>query len=138
MSKCRQKLIEIYNEQFLSNLVDQSTNTKNRYAPIKHERIEIGDIILLKEPLIKRANYPMAIVQKVVYNDLDEATSIIALKVSTIEVVTRHSSSIIPQMRTKISTQSEMSDRTKDKVLTRSSKRKAAKVCKQKLKLCAN
>ena len=58
--------------------------------------MKVGDIILLKEPMMKQTNYPMAIVQSVTKNDLDEVTEIKAMKGSSREIVSRHITSIIP------------------------------------------
>ena len=64
LRKARHQLIELYNSEFLSQLIVQATDSKSRYKPITHKNLQVGDIILLKEPLLKPANYPMGIVKK--------------------------------------------------------------------------
>lgn len=91
----RQCLVSLYNEEFFSNLMSQSTNRKYRYKPVDHIRLQIGDIVLLREPLLKPMNYPMGIVRDVTVNDLDEVTSVTLYKGATRELVKRHVSSLI-------------------------------------------
>lgn len=53
LPKCKDFLVQLYNDEFLSNLVDNATNSKNRYKPVKHKELIVGDIVLIKEPLLK-------------------------------------------------------------------------------------
>jgi len=96
LAKARQSLVKIYNEEFVVNLIDQATDVKGRYQPKKHYKLEVGDIVLLKEPLQKPSNYPMAIVRSVTTNVLDEVTNVVLFKGSTREIVKRHVTSLIP------------------------------------------
>ena len=96
LKKCRQYLNKLYHEEFMSNLMCQSTNLNNRYKKISHEALQINDVVLLKEPLCKPTNYPMAVVTNVVRNDLDEVTTVTVHKGNTGELVTRHVTSVIP------------------------------------------
>ena len=65
LRKVRSNLIDLYNSEFLAQLVHQATNNKSRYKPVSHQKLQIGDIVLLKEPLHKPANFPMGIVREV-------------------------------------------------------------------------
>ena len=85
----------MYNSEFLSQLISQATDSKSRYKPITHKGLQAGDIVLLKEPFLKPANYPMGIVKKLQVNSSNEATAATILKGNK-EVVERHVSSIIP------------------------------------------
>ena len=108
LNKVRKRLVELYNEQFLSQLLDQSIDQKNRYQTVKHEKLKPGDIVLLKEDNTKRINYPLAIVREVFENPLEEVTSVVAKKGKNRELVKRHVSSVIPIL----TTDSEIEDKT--------------------------
>ena len=45
----RSRLNDIYNSEFIAHLVSQATDEKSRYRPVMHKRIQVGDIVLLKE-----------------------------------------------------------------------------------------
>jgi len=98
MRNVRNRMVEIYNEEFLSNLVNQATNSKNRYKNVHHEKLKVGDIILLKENNMKAAHYPKAIVRSVFVNSADEVTDITAMKGCSRELVKRHVSSVLKYM----------------------------------------
>ena len=100
LQKCRQYLNDIYHSEFLSNLMEQSTNSSQRYRKVNHTALKPGDVVLLKEPLTKPTNYPMAIVTKVQGNDIHEVTTVTVRKGCNREVVTRHVSSVIPLFST--------------------------------------
>ena len=96
LSKCRQILLGLYHSEFMSNLMQQSTNAKNRYKKIKHDSVKCGDLVLLKEPLTKRTNFPLALVTEIEKNDMGEVTCVHVKKGKTGEIVRRHVHSIIP------------------------------------------
>lgn len=95
LRKARSKLIDIYNSEFLSQLISQATDSKSRYKPVSHKGLQVGDIVLLKEALLKPASYPMGIVKKLQVNSINEVTGATILKGNK-EIVERHASSIIP------------------------------------------
>lgn len=99
LSECNEKLFNIYHHEFIQNLISQAIDQKDRYKPVKHKRLCIGDIVLLVEPNTKRNNYPMGIIKKITVNSLDEVTSAEVLKGKNKEIVHRHSSTIIPLLR---------------------------------------
>ena len=99
LRKTRKNLIETYNKEFLQNLLTQATNLKDRYKPVSHAALAIGDIIMLKENHLKSADYPLARVTKIIRNDIGEVTNVIAFKGKTCENVKRHVTSVIPIMR---------------------------------------
>ncbi|XP_066981209.1 uncharacterized protein [Macrobrachium rosenbergii] len=96
LRKVRTRLIEVYNNEFLSNLVTQAVNVKNRYKPVSHKSLQIGDIVLIKETHTKPTNYPMAIVKEITTNVNGEVTGALVFKGKTKELVKRHSSTLIP------------------------------------------
>ena len=96
LNSVRKNLYETYKNEFYSNLLIQATDKKDRYFPIKHQKLKIGDIVLLKDEYKKALHYPMARIIKVYSNDLEEITNVEVLKGSTREIVKRHISSIVP------------------------------------------
>jgi hypothetical protein len=99
LRRVRENLVRNYNEEFRETLVSQAVNAKGRYKPIKHELLKIGDLVLLKDPMLKANNYSMARVTKVEQNDGGEVTGVIVKNGSTRETVKRHVSSVIPLLR---------------------------------------
>ena len=94
--KVRLRLVKLYNEYFLQNLISQAVNKKDRYIKVKHNSVNIGDIILIKDPLIKPVNYPMGIIRSLVKNDMGEVTGVEVFKGETKELIKRHINTIIP------------------------------------------
>ena len=64
LKKVRANLIKLYNAEFLNTLIKQALNEKSRYKPTYHDKISLGDVVLLKEDYHKPVNYPMGIVKK--------------------------------------------------------------------------
>ncbi|XP_068250638.1 uncharacterized protein [Palaemon carinicauda] len=96
LQNVRHNLIKIYNEEFVGNLIYQAVNKKDRYKPVQHKELKVGDIVLLKEPLAKPCNYPMGRIKEIVKNVNNEVTAVKVFKGKTGEILKRHSSSIIP------------------------------------------
>lgn len=94
--KARKVLSELYHSEFLSTLVEQSTNVKERYKPVEHTKLKPGDLVILVEPFTKRSNYPMGLVTDVISNDLGEVTDVTLVKSDSGEKVRRHVTSLIP------------------------------------------
>ena len=93
--KVKSNLVEIYHSEFITNLITQAIDKRDRYKPVNHKRLSPGDIVLLVEPHQKRCAYPMARVQRVVENDLGEVTAAYVYKGATKELVFRHVNSLI-------------------------------------------
>ncbi|XP_068237328.1 uncharacterized protein [Palaemon carinicauda] len=96
LQNVRHNLIKIYNEEFVGNLIYQAVNNKDRYKPVQHKELKVGDIVLLKEPLAEPCNYPMGRIKEIVKNINNEVTAVKVFKGKTGEILKRHSSSIIP------------------------------------------
>ena len=94
LNKNRQDLTTIYQNEFLANLTRQATNVKGRYAKVKHEKLTVGDVVLLVEPHTKAVNFPMGKVISVTENSCNEVTDVIVLKGNK-EKVKRHVKSLI-------------------------------------------
>ena len=60
----RQNLIEFYNKNFVSSLFDQGCDTKDRFLPTKHDQPKIGDIVLIKEPLLNLVIFPWLLLER--------------------------------------------------------------------------
>ncbi|XP_064097667.1 uncharacterized protein LOC135209048 [Macrobrachium nipponense] len=96
LRKARESIIEIYNNEFVVQLVNQATDKRGRYQPVNHKLLEVGDIVLIKEPLLKPTNFPMGIVKEIKVNSLGEVTGATVLKGKSREETKRHVSSLIP------------------------------------------
>ena len=98
LAKVRSELVRIYHEEFLVNLVQQAISEKDRYKPVGHACIEVGDLVLMKEPLLKSSQYPIGIVKEKTENSNGEVTGVVLRKGNTRETVKRHISCIIPYL----------------------------------------
>lgn len=95
----RTRMLEMYNQEFFSKLVDQAVDKGDRYVSKKHAVISIGDVVCLKEKFCKPNNYPLAVVKEVTVNDFGEITSARIKRGDTGEIVNRHSSVLIPLLQ---------------------------------------
>ena len=101
LNKVRKGLIEKYHGEFLTSLVSQSVNQENRYRPVNHVKLEKGDIVLIKDPLLKFNQYPMGIIREVETNQGGEVTSALVFKGQNRETVRRHVTALIPFLQPK-------------------------------------
>ena len=97
LRKARMKLIEIFNSEFLAQLIGQATDDKSRYRPVSHKALQVGDIVLIKEAMQKPANYPMG---KVQLNDMQEVTGATVMKGNR-SLVKMHVECLIPLLSVK-------------------------------------
>ena len=135
LEKARQKLIEIYHEEFLPSLMYQAINKKDRFKPVSHKALQIGDIVLLKEENTKRINFPLGIVKKIICNDLGEITDAEVKKGKTGETLKRHVTSLIPILSSDQSS-IQLRDGEDETVQPRlSNKRKAAMASSERTKV---
>ena len=98
INTARQRLVKIYNDEFIQDLVRQATNQSQRYRPKHHHKLNVGDIVYLKEPMLKPQKYPLAKVLEVFENELGEVTQAILLKGDTREKIKRHVTSLVPML----------------------------------------
>jgi hypothetical protein len=80
----------------------QGLDQKGRYKPVTHHSLQVGDLVLLRDPLLKTSHFPMARVKEVVRNASDEVTGIVVIKGNTRETVRRHVNSVIPLLRPEV------------------------------------
>ena len=95
----KNKLNQLYNEEFIQKLLDQSIDKRNRYSSTFHNSLNVGDIVLLKDEYVKANQYPMGRVIRTTCNDLDEVTGAEIKKGRTGEIVKRHITSVIPLLK---------------------------------------
>ena len=107
LNKVRKKLVELYHSEFLATLITQAVDRKDRYKPVKHQGLNIGDIVLIKDSFTKPSNYPMARVLEVYKNDLNEVTHCVVLKGSTKEKSKRHVNCLIKLLEVKTENESD-------------------------------
>ena len=142
LKRVREKMIDVYHRDFMVNLISQATDKPDRYLPVKHKTVRVGDVVLLVEPHQKQYKYPMGRVVSVEQNDLGETTAARILKGCSHETVYRHVTSIIPLLspETEIEpTESlvfteEPSSETITTPNIRRTKRQAAKMAMHKIK----
>ena len=96
-------LKEIYSKEFVQHLVSQAVGRKDRYRPVTHKSLHVGDVVLIKEEFTKPNHFPLAIVEKIVVNDIGEVTGAIVKKGTSQESVKRHASVLVPLLQNKIS-----------------------------------
>ena len=142
LNENRNKMNEIYNKEISSDLMREATNSPDRYKPVKHDCLQIGDVVLLKEINIKYVNFPMGIVTRVTTNTLGEVTNVEVRKGNR-ETVKRHVKSLIlllkngdlPPGDLNVDTSVQVTDQSSvgDIGLQTKPKRQAAIKCKEKM-----
>ena len=125
---------ELYQSEFLQQLMNQAIDRDNRYKPVLHKPLKKGDIVLLKEENCKPNHFPLGMVEEVVLNDLQEVTGAIVRKGTTRERVKRHSSTIIPMINVKEESCEAAPSSPLNDVCYKKNSRKAASVAKCKIK----
>ena len=96
LNKTRHKLMEVYSMDILPKLIAQATDVPNRYLPKSHNKLSVGDIVLIKDNFVKRANMPMAVVRQIESNSLGEITNVVIMKGSSRELMKRNVHCLIP------------------------------------------
>ena len=91
----RKNLLDTYESEFLTNLMYQSVDRKDRYRPVNHKPLEVDDIVLIRDPHTKSMNLSMGIVKKVFINDLGESVRAEVMRGKTREITKRHVSDLI-------------------------------------------
>ena len=87
---------EVYYNEFMQHIMNQAVDRDNRYKPVSHKQVNVGDIVILKEENCKPNYFPLGIVEGIIKNELDEVTGAVVRKGKTREKVKRHSSTLIP------------------------------------------
>ncbi len=92
--KIKHRIRNNYHTDFLYGLLDQATRQKDKYKQVMHHRLAVGDIVVIKDPLVKAPNFPLGVITKVTYNSNDESTICQVYKANRSTIV-RDSSSLI-------------------------------------------
>ena len=95
LCKAKDRLIDLYHSDFLTTLIHQAVDKTDRYRKVNHEKLHVGDIVLLVEKNSKRYVYPMGRVVGIVENEGGETTAAHVVKGDTKERVFRHVNSLI-------------------------------------------
>ena len=88
--------MDTYHDEFLGTLTQQSIDRGGRYRPDSHKLLKVGDVVLINDEYIKRINYPLSIVQKLVINSYVEVTQAVVKKGKTSQITKLHISNLIP------------------------------------------
>ena len=99
LKRIRENIQDKYHNEFLYTLISQATDRKNRYIPTNHNKLDIGDLVCIKQPLSKPLQYPLAVVRSVRENDLGETVSAQVMKDNR-QIVHKHASDLILLMKT--------------------------------------
>ena len=134
LSQCRERLIKIYQDEFLSNLMQQAIDRKDRFKPVSHKKLKLNDIVLMKEDNTKRVNFPLGIVKSLIGNELGEVTAVTVKKGKTGEILKRHVSSLIPVLSTVSISDEEYKEAEPKRNSSPRKRRKAAILSEQKTK----
>ena len=70
----------MYTDEFIGKLIYQAVNERDRYKPVSHNEVRVGDIVLLKEVHTKPINFPLGRVKQIVKNTNNEVTGVIVMK----------------------------------------------------------
>ncbi|XP_068206256.1 uncharacterized protein [Palaemon carinicauda] len=95
LRQARNRLVEAYHSEFLATHINQAVDKRNRYRPVNHKTLAVGDIVLLKEDASKPSTYPLGIVKNTEVNHLGEVKAARVLKGKSREVVYRTTDSLI-------------------------------------------
>ena len=91
--------MDLYYNEFIGTLVNQAVDRKDRYVPVQHKKLQIGDIVLIREDNVKTQGFPMGIGKNILVGGNGEITGAEILKGKTRELTKRHNSCLIPILR---------------------------------------
>lgn len=96
--KIKQRIRSFYHDEFLYSLMDQATRLKGKYLPVKHQKLSVGDICIIKDPFVKPNLMPLGTIESVHENSLGEIVSADIRKANK-TIITRDSSDIVLLLR---------------------------------------
>jgi hypothetical protein len=73
--RVKENVRDRYFTDFL-RITDQATRLSKKYYPVTHTGLEIGDVVIIMEPLVKAPNYILGIILSVITNSLGETTEV--------------------------------------------------------------
>ena len=130
----RKRLSDHYYDEFLANLLNSSTDRASRYKKVNHVRLQVGDLVAIKQKFTKPYFYPIGLVEQIEPNDIDEVVSV-SIRKGNRETVRRHVSDLILLERGSPSCSEALQSETPvvSSVAPRP-RRRAAETCVEKLK----
>lgn len=90
----KSRLNEVYHRDFIHNLREASTNKSERYKTVNHVKLNVGDLVAVRQKYGKPYMYPLGVVTNVEINDLSEVVTA-SLRKCNGEVIRRHASDLI-------------------------------------------
>jgi hypothetical protein len=132
LRKSKSELNKLYYSEFIERLRDQSTSDAGRYKHKSHTPLAVGDLVMIRQDMIKPYFQPMGVVVKVEINGLGETVSATVRKANNI-VVRRHVTDLVLLERSAIDPLQGVVAVPKT-VTTKKCKRAAAQKCTAKLK----
>jgi hypothetical protein len=137
LNRVRKRLNTVYWPEFLSNLQLQASNLQSRFKSHTHYRLEIGDLVSIKEDMRKPFDFPRGIVIAVEENSANEIT-VVSIRKANREIIRRHVEEVILILRNDRSINAPLqkddvpsAEKTPDEP-KRPPRRKAALVCEGK------
>lgn len=94
LCKVRRKLEDLYQSEFVSNLMHLATDRKARYKQYSHTELKLGDLVSVRSDGLKPYNFHLGIITAIEKNDIGEVVAA-SLRKSNGEVIRRHSSDLI-------------------------------------------
>ena len=98
LNENRNKINEIYNKEISSDLMREATNSPDRYKPVKHDCLQVGNMVLFQLKNTKCVNFPIGMITQVGTNNLGELTNVEVRKENW-ETVKLHVKSLILLMK---------------------------------------
>ena len=129
LRKSKLLLDKVYYGEFIQNLRSSSLNKSGRYESKACDNLEKGDLVLIRQKLIKPYFHPLAVVTDTEVNSLGETNTVIARKGNG-ELVRRHVTELV--LLEKCTDHSEVHSSVPDS--NKRVKRKAAEKFNTKLK----
>ena len=131
----KERLVKNYHSEFISTLLSQATDKKDRYGIVKHEKLKPGDLVLLEDKMLKRNNYPLGRIISVEENSLGEVTAAYIKRGDTGEKVYRHSTSLILLIASDLEPRNkdEVDKREVKRIVPRRKVRKSAQRCRERI-----
>ena len=94
LQTCKTELNKLYYNEFIDNLRLQSLDKASRYRSRSHDILDEGDLVLIRQAMIKPYFHPLGVVLKVTRNSLGENVSVTVRKANK-EIIVRHATDLV-------------------------------------------
>ena len=101
LRKAKHALEHRYHGEFIENMRYLGTNEKSRYDTKNAPKLNLNDLVTIRQDLCKPYNYPLGLITDIEYNDLNDPTAATIRKANG-ELVRRHISDLILLEKTSI------------------------------------